>query len=359
MNHAHDRSGFTLRELVVVIGIIAVLIALVVPAVRQARDVARKSQWQNNLKSIGLALYNYHDSYGCFPPGGTFAADGTAYHSWFTLLHPFYEAGPLPPWDLKTPWDDPEEIEYFMKPHPIAMDPRIREQSSADGLALIHCAANEWLMCRNRSFNADDVAHKSGTLLIADAYGDFPPWARPYNWRDPLVPFRTSKSQFGGSVKSATHVLFADGAVRIIDSTVDPAVQAAWAGPPERKPSQSQIATPFRIPSGGYWKTETIYKVSVDKDGGFSTASYVVQIRRDPAGIVRRVFDSVCCKVDSPHEWPCGPTPGDSVVEEILKFTTVEDLEMRYVSDAAAERLAKLPSLKNVHLTEQPERFRR
>ncbi len=69
--------GFTLIELLVVIAIIAVLIALLLPAVQSAREAARRSQCVNNMKQIGLAIFNYESSRGCLPPGNY----GISYHN--------------------------------------------------------------------------------------------------------------------------------------------------------------------------------------------------------------------------------------------------------------------------------------
>src|SRR5215469_5151421 len=68
-NMLRKRRGFTLIELLVVIAIIAVLIALLLPAVQAAREAARRAQCVHNLKQIGLALHNYHQTNDCFPGG--------------------------------------------------------------------------------------------------------------------------------------------------------------------------------------------------------------------------------------------------------------------------------------------------
>jgi len=98
------KHGFTLIELLVVIAIIAILIALLLPAVQQAREAARRSSCKNNMKQLGLALHNYHDTHSIFPPGTIATRSGFAYTgtwcassamdsraSWTVLVLPFLE----------------------------------------------------------------------------------------------------------------------------------------------------------------------------------------------------------------------------------------------------------------------------
>ncbi|MGQ0633682.1 MAG: DUF1559 family PulG-like putative transporter [Planctomycetaceae bacterium] len=104
-NLLRKSRGFTLIELLVVIAIIATLIALLLPAVQQAREAARRTQCKNNLKQIGLALHNYLDTHNTFPIGHTYCAanagqcdvTGRFAHGWgwSASILPFIDAAPM------------------------------------------------------------------------------------------------------------------------------------------------------------------------------------------------------------------------------------------------------------------------
>jgi prepilin-type N-terminal cleavage/methylation domain-containing protein len=87
------RGAFTLIELLVVIAIIAVLIALLLPAVQQAREAARRSQCKNNLKQLGLAMFNYEGTFRTFPLGSF--APLFSVPNWRVHLLPFLDQAPL------------------------------------------------------------------------------------------------------------------------------------------------------------------------------------------------------------------------------------------------------------------------
>ncbi|MEM8947098.1 MAG: DUF1559 domain-containing protein [Planctomycetota bacterium] len=124
-DHLDLRIGFTLVELLVVIAIIGVLVALLLPAVQAAREAARRTQCKNNLKQIGLALHNIHDSEGALPQGvygdpRDNATDNSQGLSWMTRILPHIEqqarfdqiAEFVPPGFTGSAWEFYRPFEY-------------------------------------------------------------------------------------------------------------------------------------------------------------------------------------------------------------------------------------------------------
>src|SRR5690606_5786939 len=103
------RFGFTLIELLVVIAIIGVLIALLLPAVQQAREAARRTQCKNNLKQIALAVHNYADTHRFLPPSACIAVGSTQNNgSWSIhgrILPQLEQANLADRVDLTQAWD--------------------------------------------------------------------------------------------------------------------------------------------------------------------------------------------------------------------------------------------------------------
>lgn len=152
------RQGFTLIELLVVIAIIGILLALLMPAVQQAREAARRTQCKNNLKQLSLAVLSFHDTHDAFPPsrlvnidqatgGGTYGSVwGLDEPSWLIHILPYLEqAAFYNQWDRFAPYNDHDQsvrdraLSVFLCPSKQSAPDAVAQESTSTFVSFCGC----------------------------------------------------------------------------------------------------------------------------------------------------------------------------------------------------------------------------
>jgi len=213
------RDGLTFIEVLVVLAILAMLIALTGPAVRSSREPARRNVCKNNLKQIGLALHNYHDAYGSFPPPFTTDAEGNRLHSWRTLLLEFLHPLIHQRIDFSKPWNDSANAAVFSEDLPYRGDIPYRCLSTTGPM---NHTLYIGLVGENRAFQAGkvrkliDFQDGTGQTAVVTEVSQVHAihWMSPYD--DEVEVF----AGLGDASKVAhfglIHILLADGSVRTV-----------------------------------------------------------------------------------------------------------------------------------------------
>ena len=204
---------------------IGAAIALVLPSVRAARQAARRTMSLNNLKNIGLALQNYHDTYRTLPPAAKVDANGKALLSWRVQILPFLmEQSLYEEFHLDEPWDSEHNKKLIRRMPQIYRNPDLPEMDFKTNYLAVTGEGTAFAGKQGTKFR-DVTDGTSNTIMVVEANADRAViWTKPddlqFNPQQPLAGL-------GDLHSSGFQALFMDGLIHIIAKTIDPTVLRA------------------------------------------------------------------------------------------------------------------------------------
>lgn len=240
--------GFTRLELLTVLLTTGVLVAVLLPAVQNARNAAWKAESKNKLKQLGLAVHNYHDVYSQFPIGADVQPDGTANHGWFTRSLPYIESSPLYNWVTQgVAWDHPLNDWVFRRSLPVAIRAEEEPTLTIESYGVLHYMANPNVFHRNSSVSLDQMTGgTANNWLFGEVSGNYQPWGYPFNWRPLSLPFNEGPDSFGRLTGDGAFICNADGSVSFLTNETDPAIVTALQNS-EPVASKQDVAVPDKV----------------------------------------------------------------------------------------------------------------
>ena len=203
--------------------VIAVLVALLLPAVQAARGAARRSQSSNNLKQIGLALHTYHDTYKQLPPPYVADKDGKPLYSWRVLILPFMEQNNIyQMWDKEKAWDSPENLALSNTIIPSYRSPA--DTGPATGTNYFVVVGPDTMFPPDKAISFNDVTDGlSNTIFVIETSGISGNWAAPIDPKleNLSLQLGNGPGQIQTMYPNGTNILMADGSVKFIVQTLN------------------------------------------------------------------------------------------------------------------------------------------
>lgn len=231
-------SRFSLRDVFVLVAVAGVLLlGLAIPAIRLARDSARRSHCANNLLQIGVGLHNYHDTYKCFPSAFIPDEEGRPAHSWRVLSMPYWSCDPLyDRYDLNEPWNGPDNGRLVVEgAHNVYLFRCLADsplEPTSNYLAVVG-AATAWPAPEPCHFQ-DFAKGTSHSILLVEQRTPGIHWMEPRDLEFERLDFtvhgrsRNGSSDSGQTISSehrkGAHALFADGSVEFLAADTPPEV---------------------------------------------------------------------------------------------------------------------------------------
>jgi len=202
----------------------ASLAAMLVPAISKAREAARRAQATNNLRHIGLAMHNYADVNGSFPPAVLYGPDGKTPYSWRVALLPYLEQAPLfEQYKKDEPWDSPANKQVLAKMPAVFRDPNDPAESTVSSYYGLTGPSTIFFGKEGAKF-VQITDGTSNTLMLVEAKREIP-WTKPED-----IPYDKDKPlpKLGGHYAEGFIAAVCDGSVRIIPQNVDQMVLRAF-----------------------------------------------------------------------------------------------------------------------------------
>jgi len=211
--------GCVFGVLVVCGGILA---ALLLPAVQQAREAARRSQCQNNLKQIGLALLNYETTYGSFPPAFIPDESGKPMHSWRVLILPYLDQQPLyNAYNFSEPWDGPNNSRLLASMPPTYACPSHAGPPGNTNTAYVAPYGEHCIFRGSQPVGIRDILDgTSNTVMVGEAANANIPWMKPDDVDIRAHPTIGDRDGFSSDHAGGVHFLLGDGSVRFISQSI-------------------------------------------------------------------------------------------------------------------------------------------
>jgi uncharacterized protein DUF1559 len=196
-----------------------VLVALLLPAVQAAREAARRMQSTNNMKQISLAMMNYHDVYGTFPPAVVADANGKPLYSGRVLLLPFMEQAPLfEQFHKDEPWDSPNNLPLSQRPMKVFQDPSAPPNMSGQTDYLFVTGTGTVMEPKPGGMKIADITDgTSNTMSMVEFKGTGVNWAEPRDFDVTQPTALPPGNHPGGNI-----VAMYDGSVRFVSQNTPP-----------------------------------------------------------------------------------------------------------------------------------------